>query len=110
LCLVGAPVHGGSEGFGEIQAIYILAEAYGQGLADRLMAKGAAWLAEHGWAGVTLRVMEGNGRARAFYERLGGTAFAGGDHEVQGILVRDVEYRWPSAAALAKTAAARSDG
>lgn len=103
-CLAGPSLHGSAPGFGEIQAIYLLAEVYGQGLADQLMALGAAWLADHGWTGVTLRVMEGNGRARAFYERLGGIAHAGGDHEVQGILVRDVEYRWPNAATLAQGA------
>lgn len=100
-CLVGPSVHGSDPGFGEIQALYLLREAYGWGIADRLMGLGARDLQRRGYTGVTLRSMKHNPRARGFYDRLGGIVAGEGVHETQGLTIVDVEYCWPDISSLA---------
>ena len=99
-CLAGPPLHGSAPGFGEIQALYLLQKAYGRGLAEQLMGLGARDLRGRGYTGVTLRVMKANARARAFYERLGGIVAGDSLHETQGLIIEDLEYRWPDIEAL----------
>jgi hypothetical protein len=65
------------------------------------MGHGARDLCDRGYGGVTLRVMKANARARAFYDRLGGVIAGQSLHETQGLLIKDLEYRWPDIAALA---------
>lgn len=59
----------GEERTGEIHAIYVLAEYYGQGVGYRLMQAGLERL--HGYPKVVVRVLTENGRAIRFYERCG---------------------------------------
>ena len=99
-CLAGPSLLGSALGLGEIQALYLLQEAYGRGLAEQLMGLGARNLRDRRYSGVTLRVMKANARARAFYERLGGVVAAEGAHETQGLTIVDLEYRWPDIASL----------
>ncbi|WP_281425952.1 GNAT family N-acetyltransferase [Polymorphospora rubra] len=53
---------------GEIQAVYLLPEYWGQGVGQLLMAAGLRRLGEAGYHEVTLWVLETNWRARRFYE------------------------------------------
>jgi ribosomal protein S18 acetylase RimI-like enzyme len=79
---------------GEIQAIYLLPEYWGQGLGRLLMEAGLQRLDEARYHEVTLWVLESNRRARRFYE-------AGGWHadgsmktdSSRGFSVSEVRYR-----------------
>lgn len=56
---------------GEIRDIYLVPEAWGQGIGRRLMSNALARLASAGYAQVTLWVLASNTRARGFYARGG---------------------------------------
>lgn len=56
---------------GELYALYLEPAAVGQGHGRRLLAHAHAGLAEQGFVEVVLWVLEGNARARRFYERAG---------------------------------------
>ena len=56
---------------GEIGAIYLQPESIGQGVGRLLMERAVAGLAGLGYTDVTLWVLDGNTRARRFYERAG---------------------------------------
>ena len=79
---------------GEIQAIYLLPEYWGQGLGRLLMEAGLRRLEDAGYHEVTLWVLESNQHARRFYE-------AGGWHadgstktdSSRGIALSEVRYR-----------------
>jgi ribosomal protein S18 acetylase RimI-like enzyme len=59
---------------GEVYSIYLLPQAWGQGLGRDLMAAALAGLADRGYQVVTLWVLKDNARARRFYEAAGFTA------------------------------------
>jgi len=56
---------------GEVYAIYVDPDAWGTGAGQALMDVGLDWLARRRLRPVRLWVLEGNSRARAFYERYG---------------------------------------
>lgn len=56
---------------GEVYAIYVHPDAWGSGAGKALMDTGLDWLARRALRPVRLWVLEGNARARAFYERYG---------------------------------------
>ena len=56
---------------GWLEALYVRPAAWGTGLADRLHASAEAELRRRGTPRARLWVLEGNGRARRFYERHG---------------------------------------
>jgi ribosomal protein S18 acetylase RimI-like enzyme len=56
---------------GEVMAIYLAPDAWGQGLGRELMAAALMQLAQLGYAEVTLWVLDTNARARRFYEAAG---------------------------------------
>lgn len=56
---------------GEIDSIFLKSDYRGQGVADKLMDKGIAWLNDNGAEGISLYVAAGNEDAFAFYERFG---------------------------------------
>jgi GNAT superfamily N-acetyltransferase len=58
-------------GDGELRAIYLQPGVIGTGVGKALMERSLAWLGEHEFERVTLWVLEGNTRARAFYEAWG---------------------------------------
>ena len=58
-------------GQGEVYAIYVLPEWWGRGAGRLLMAHVVRALAEAGQDDITLWVLEGNQRARRFYEAAG---------------------------------------
>ena len=55
----------------ELEQVYVAADHRGTAVAARLMAAGEAIVAGRGFAVAWLAVVEGNGRARRFYERCG---------------------------------------
>jgi GNAT superfamily N-acetyltransferase len=79
---------------GEIGAIYLRPATIGQGVGRRLMAGAVAGLAGLGYADATLWVLDGNDRARRFYERAGwaadGTELTDAS---RGFPIREVRYR-----------------
>lgn len=62
---------GGAELTGEIYAIYVDAAYWGTGIGRQLMGASMSALRREGFARVTLWVLEGNARARRFYEVAG---------------------------------------
>lgn len=79
---------------GEIRAIYLLAEAWGKGLGQKLMTAALEHLAEAGFEQVTLWVLDSNARARRFYEAHGWSvngAIKNDDRE--GFRLTEVRYR-----------------
>ena len=79
---------------GEIGAIYLEPETIGEGVGRRLMAAAVLGLAALGYADATLWVLDGNDRARRFYERAGwaadGTELT---DESRGFPIRELRYR-----------------
>jgi len=59
------------EATGEIYAIYVSAAHWGSGIGRQLMNASMSALRREGFARVTLWVLEGNARARRFYETAG---------------------------------------
>lgn len=56
---------------GEVYAIYLRPSSWGRGIGAELLAEAETRLAESGFDRAMLWVLEGNTRARAFYERSG---------------------------------------
>ena len=65
----GAP----DPGIGEIYAIYVLPERWGNGIGGDLFAGATEELRESGFSTGVLYVLQGNDRARRFYEKAGWT-------------------------------------
>lgn len=86
---------------GEIGELYVLRSAQGQGAGAGLMKAMAAALHRRGHHGLSLWVLEQNGPARRFYERLGGTLIA----EKRASLA-EVAYGWSD---LQRLLAVRAD-
>jgi GNAT superfamily N-acetyltransferase len=55
----------------EAEQVYVSAAHRGRGVADALLAEAERQVRENGHGLAWLAVVEGNGRARAFYERMG---------------------------------------
>jgi GNAT superfamily N-acetyltransferase len=56
---------------GELRAIYVLPEAWGTGVGHTLHERAVEWLRQRRYVTASLWVLEGNARARQFYERHG---------------------------------------
>jgi ribosomal protein S18 acetylase RimI-like enzyme len=85
---------------GEITTLYVLKAAQGTGLGRALLVGVARALAEQGAKSLVVWVLRENGRARAFYERLGGTVQETRREQVGGGMVASVAYRWPDIGVL----------
>jgi len=79
---------------GEIRAIYLLPEAWGQGIGKRLMCIALARITAAGYSQATLWVLQSNARARRFYET-GGWVHDGGlkCDDSLGFPMHEVRYR-----------------
>ncbi|MFT3772752.1 MAG: GNAT family N-acetyltransferase [Minicystis sp.] len=83
-------------GDGELWALYIDPASWGRGIGRALFAAAAADLRAHGHRALTLWVLDGNARARRFYEAAGMHADgAHKDEEIQGAHLPHVRYRLP---------------
>lgn len=81
-------------GQGEVWAIYLLADFWGQGIGKSLMAAACESLHDAGFTEATLWVMDSNERARQFYEAAGWAL----DGEIKrddgrGFPIAEVHYR-----------------
>lgn len=56
---------------GEVYALYVHPDAWGMGVGSTLLGAGVDWLTARDMTPVRLWVLEGNARARTFYERRG---------------------------------------
>lgn len=97
----GGPERSGNTAFpGELEAIYLLAEAQGGGIGRKLVAAVARELALRGWNAMLLWVLEGNSSARAFYERLGGWPLLRQPVTIGGDAFDEIAYGWDDTAPL----------
>jgi GNAT superfamily N-acetyltransferase len=81
---------------GEVTSIYLLREAWGQGLGRQLMTAALAALTAAGFREAVLWVLDTNARARSFYQA-GGWSPDGSvkQDELAGFPLREVRYRCP---------------
>lgn len=78
----------------ELTAIHVLPECHGTGAGQALMDVVVDAFHEWGVIDALLYVLDGNGRAQAFYRRNGWRLFgSAGSHDVGGSLVPILEYR-----------------
>jgi GNAT superfamily N-acetyltransferase len=78
---------------GEVALIYLLPEAAGKGIGRALFARAVTDLRERGYQQAILWVLEGNARARRFYEAAGWRPDgARKTEERPGALLREVRY------------------
>ncbi|MGI8680534.1 MAG: GNAT family N-acetyltransferase [Mycobacteriales bacterium] len=80
---------------GEIYALYVDAAHWGTGLGRRLMATALGALRKEGFRRVTLWVLEGNARARRFYEAAGLVPDGARQLLEMGTPVPEVRYAGP---------------
>jgi len=79
---------------GEVMAIYLAPDSWGQGLGRELMAAGLRHLAKLGYDEATLWVLDTNARARRFYEAAGLQPDGGIKvDESLGFPLRELRYR-----------------
>jgi dihydropteroate synthase len=82
-----------AEATGELHAIYLLPEAWGQGLGYALMERALDGLREAGFSRAVLWVLERNSRGRNFYEKSGWKPCGQPRTEwMDGIALREVQY------------------
>jgi ribosomal protein S18 acetylase RimI-like enzyme len=97
----GAASRRGVPGEAEIQTLYVLRQAQGEGLGQRLMTETARALAAQGFTSLMISVLRDNIRARGFYEHLGGEPeTARQEPGPGGRLLYEVAYRWRDIRAL----------
>lgn len=81
-------------GWGEIASIYLLPEYWGKGWGKLLFSAAVKQLEAMGYRKLFLWVLEGNQRARAFYERMGfRSSGTYREDEVGRKPVREIQYR-----------------
>lgn len=86
---------------GEITALYVAKAHRGTGLSLELVKKGAEALRDFGFTSASAWVFEGNDRARAFFENLGGNPLDYRDEIVlDGNVLSELPYAWVDLAAL----------
>ena len=84
----------------ELYSLYLLKEAQGKGTGSALLKSAAAVLAERGFNGMALWVLERN-PSRSFYEKNGGRLAASKVIEIGGARLMEVAYYWPDLSSLA---------
>jgi len=82
-------------GEAEINTLYVLRDAQGEGVGRRLLQDASRVLQAAGARGLIIWVLAGNARARGFYERMGGVAAARRAGPGPGGRVNEVAYGWP---------------
>jgi ribosomal protein S18 acetylase RimI-like enzyme len=85
---------------GQIAALYVAAAHYRRGIGRRLMATAANWWRAQGGQVLGLGVLVDNGRARAFYESLGGRHSQTGNYMWDGHAVPHAIYLFEELARL----------
>jgi len=97
----GAVLSGDARGAdAEVFTLYVLRAAQGAGVGRALLKASARVLRAEGAGSLMLFVLTRNERARAFYERLGGEAFAEVASHGWGAGLTETAYRWKDIAGL----------
>jgi len=97
----GGPERDETPGYdGEIYAVYVLAQQQRCGIGRQLMGVSARHLMDQGFGAAMLWALEVNGRARAFYEALGGQLIGRKTKIVADTPQIEVAYGWPDLALL----------
>jgi ribosomal protein S18 acetylase RimI-like enzyme len=78
----------------EIGTLYVLPEAQGQGVGERLLRAVGAALRAKGLKAAWLRVLSDNAPARRFYEKLGAQVICETTEEIDGFPYREHFYGW----------------
>lgn len=85
-------------GLGELLALYVAPESWGQGTGQQLVAAARQRLADEGFAELVLWMLEGNVRADRFYRKDGWLPDGAQKRdEIWGITVSEIRYRRPLA-------------
>jgi ribosomal protein S18 acetylase RimI-like enzyme len=84
----------------EVFTLYVLRQAQGAGVGRALLRASARVLQAEGAKSLMLFVLSRNERARGFYERLGGEAFAEVASKGWGDGLTETAYRWTDIATL----------
>ena len=87
---------------GEIYAVYVLAQHQRRGIGRQLMGVSARHLMDQGFGAAMLWALEANGRARAFYEALGGQLIGRKTKDIADTPQIEVAYGWPDLTMLVK--------
>ena len=94
----GGPARGADA---EVFTLYVLRQAQGAGVGRALLRASARVLKAQGASSLMLFVLTRNERARGFYERLGGEAFAEVASHGWGEGLTETAYRWSDIGVLA---------
>jgi GNAT superfamily N-acetyltransferase len=81
---------------GEIQSIYILANAQGAGVGTQLMWHGARWLRVRGFVSANVWAFKKNERAIRFYSSLGAQLLRTSILTIEGVDYDDHCFQWPT--------------
>ncbi len=87
-------------GEGELVALHVHRTQQGRGLGRALIAAAAEGLRQRGSTSLMLWVLEGNTRARAIYEHLGGRLGGEQYFDIDEFRAKEVAYRWPDISVL----------
>jgi GNAT superfamily N-acetyltransferase len=91
---VGPSRDGDGSGLGEVRAIYLLADFWGQGVGRSLMAAACERLRDAGFTEATLWALDTNERARKFYEAAGWALDgASKQDDSRGFPITELRYR-----------------
>lgn len=85
-----------------VDSLHIAPDRRSTGIGRRLLAAMATSLVADGFGTLHLHVIEGNARARSFYERLGGRLVGRGAAEWAPDDVVEVTYRWDDLGSLSR--------
>ncbi|MGY8527443.1 N-acetyltransferase family protein [Paracidovorax citrulli] len=94
----GAARDSGTPDAGELYAVYLLEAWQGRKVGLSLMTTSAAQLRRRGHREMVLWVLQGNCRARQFYDTAGGRACSSRQSMRAGYTIDEVAYRWDGAA------------
>lgn len=78
----------------DLQRIYLLESAQGQGIGRKLMEAFAQWAIEQGYHSMLLWSLAENTNSRAFYEHMGGILIMESKLTIAGHLMDTVSYGW----------------
>ena len=98
------PEHEGDPNYrGELYAIYLLQQAQGQGLGQKLMETAMHELYERGFSSMLLWVLKDNLPSRKFYEAVGGEYLREKPIEIGSQILVEVAYGWKDLLTLTST-------
>lgn len=82
--------------WGEVQAIYVLADYWDKGIGTALWQAGSGRILDQGYKRLSLWVLAANSRAIRFYERFGGRAEPDSRRSLArgGVALEEVRYVW----------------